>query len=75
MDKQTALKITAALSGIGVLFAGYLSYSELLPKAPGAGIVCAAASAKILGIPTCIYGLATFLAIFIVSMLALRSSQ
>ncbi len=45
---------------------------RLFPGAPS-GFSCAAASAKILGVPTCVYGFITYLIIGILSILALKS--
>ncbi len=74
MDKDGYLKVIFALSLFGMLFSGYLSWGELFPGAP-AGFACAAASARILGVPTCVYGFAMYLVIGILSFLALKGKR
>jgi hypothetical protein len=74
MDKNDYLKVIIAFSVFGVLFSGYLSWCEFFPGAPS-GFSCAAASAKILGLPTCIYGFIMYLIIGLLSGLALVSKK
>jgi ABC-type tungstate transport system substrate-binding protein len=64
MKNKTALSIISIISGIGVLFSGYLTFTELTAKTCGLG-GCQA----ILGLPTCMYGLVMYLAIFALSMI------
>ncbi len=74
MDKNDYLKVIMAFSVFGMLFSGYLSWGELFPGAPS-GFSCAAASAKILGVPTCVYGFIMYLIIGILSVMALKSKK
>ncbi len=72
LDKNAYLKIILLFSALGMIFSGYLSWGEIFPSAtPAFG--CAVASAKILGVPTCVYGFLMYLVIGILSILALRS--
>ncbi len=74
MDKDVYLKAILAFSVFGMLFSGYLSWGELFPGTPS-GFSCAAASAKILGVPTCVYGFIMYLLIGVLSALALKSKK
>jgi uncharacterized membrane protein len=66
--KQTYLWIIFYLSLAGMLFSGYLSYTELLQKFCALG-TCTSVS----GIPACVYGFIMYLIVFIVTILGLRS--
>jgi uncharacterized membrane protein len=68
MKKQTALKILFWISLAGVLFSGYLSYSEILQQTCAIG-TC---SAKVFTLPSCVYGLVMYIAGLIVSVIGLR---
>ena len=67
MKPNIALTGIMIISIIGVLFSGYLSYSELttgncpLGNCPG-----------IFGIPACVYGLVMYLLVLILSYLGLK---
>jgi uncharacterized membrane protein len=74
MDKNDYLKIIMAFSIFGMLFSGYLSWGDLFPGVSSA-FGCAAASTKILGVPTCIYGFIMYLIIGILSVMALKSKK
>ncbi len=74
MDKDGYLKVIIAFSIFGMLFSGYLSWGELFPGTPQ-GFSCAAASAKILGVPTCVYGFIMDLLIGALAALALKSEK
>ncbi len=64
MKAREFLKYVAGLSFIGVLFAGSLTYGEFFP----AGTVCVTCSQSLLfGLPVCLYGLAMYTAIFLLS--------
>ncbi|QQG38246.1 MAG: hypothetical protein HYS26_01700 [Candidatus Kaiserbacteria bacterium] len=63
-----ALRALVAVSGVGVLFAGYFTLLET-PVLFKEGIY-----AYVLGLPTCAYGLLVFAAIFVIALLALRSA-
>lgn len=70
MKSKTALKIILIISVAGVLFSGYLSYSELVTR------VCALGSCpSVSGIPACVYGFIMYLVVFVISILGLRNKQ
>ena len=70
MEKETALRIILGISVAGMLFSGYLSYTELFRK------VCALGGCSLLGgIPVCVYGFFMYLLVFIVSTLGLLSKK
>ena len=71
MKKQTALKILFWISLAGVLFSGYLSYTEIFQQACALGGTC---STKILTLPSCVYGFVMYLAGLIISVLGLRGN-
>ncbi len=67
MPKATALKIILVISTVGVLFSGYLSYTEVIIKNCTLG--CSAAG-NILGLPVCVYGFSMFLLVFLTALLS-----
>ncbi len=74
MKKQIALKIILIISITGILFSGYLSYTELF--APSASF-CPTGTClqKIASLPVCIYGLIMYIIVFIISILGLISKK
>ncbi|MFH1276745.1 MAG: hypothetical protein ABIH82_06560 [Candidatus Woesearchaeota archaeon] len=70
MKKELALKIIFGISIVGLLFSGYLSYSELFKKTCPLG-----GCSFMLGLPVCVYGFVMYLAVFIISVLGLRSKK
>jgi len=78
MKKQLALKIIFLISVAGLLFSGYLSYTELFTSSPALCSVqssCQACSQKIATVPVCVYGFIMYLAVFILSFLGLKSKK
>jgi len=73
MKQHTALKIVMWIAVVGVLFSGYLSYSEIFRK------VCALGNlgtcSNVFSIPACIYGFVMYLIVFIISLLGLKSKK
>lgn len=64
MESKKALSIVLWISVLGMLFSGYLSFTELT-----AG-VCAVGGCSLLGgIPTCVYGFVMYLVIFVICLL------
>lgn len=59
-------KANAAVSFLGILFAGYFTWNEAVSRIGGG------ATRYGLGLPTCAYGLIFYAAIFIVSLAAMR---
>jgi len=74
MNKNDYLKIIMLFSVFGMLFSGYLSFGEFFPSG-SPGLACAAASAKILGLPTCIYGFIMYAVIGVLAYLSFRSEN
>ena len=70
MKKQTALTIILILSIAGLLFSGYLSYSELFQKTCKLG-TCTSVS----GVPACVYGFFMYLIVFIISLIGLKAKH
>ena len=70
MKKHLSLKIIFIISIAGLLFSGYLSYGELVKKACLFG-----GCSYVLGLPACVYGFVMYLAVFIISLLGLRSKE
>lgn len=70
MKKQVALKTILIISIAGMLFSGYLSYTELFAK------YCAVGGCTNVGsIPACVYGFIMYSALLIVSICGLRSKK
>ena len=70
MNKQTALKILFGVSVIGLLFSGYLSYSEIFKQTCAFG-----GCTSVFSVPACVYGFFMYLIILIVSGLGLKSKK
>ena len=70
MKKQTALKILFYISLAGVLFSGFLSYTEIFQQVCVLGGSC---STKIFTLPSCVYGFVMYSAGLIISIIGLRS--
>lgn len=71
MKSKTALKIILVISLIGILFSGYLSYSELTVGVCPIGGGCTAVA----GLPACVYGLVMYAIVFVVSLLGLKEKK
>ncbi|KHO52021.1 MAG: hypothetical protein QT05_C0027G0006 [archaeon GW2011_AR13] len=71
MKKQTALKTLFWISLAGVLFSGYLSYTEIFQE------VCllGTCSTTIFTIPSCVYGFIMYFAISIISIIGIKSKK
>jgi uncharacterized membrane protein len=69
MKKQTALKILFWISLAGVLFSGYLSYTEIFYQVCPIG----ACSTEIFTLPSCVYGFVMYFIGLIVSILGIRN--
>ena len=70
MKKEVALKVILAISIGGLLFSGYLSYSELFRQ------TCLLGSCSLVAtIPACVYGFVMYLVVFIISVLGLRDKK
>ncbi len=70
MQKNTTLVTILIISIVGLLFSGYLSFSELALS------TCPLGGCKfVLGLPSCIYGFVMYLVIFVVSLIGLKKKQ
>ncbi len=74
MKKEIALKIIFIISIAGLLFSGYLSYSELFTST-AAFCPTGTCSQAIASIPVCVYGFIMYLIIFIISLISLNSKK
>ena len=70
MKKQTALKIILILAIAGMLFSGYLSYSEIFKKTCALGSCTSVAS-----VPACVYGFVMYLIVFVISIIGLKAGK
>ena len=71
MNKQIALKTIFWISLAGILFSGYLSYTEIFQQ------VCAlgTCSTSVFSVPSCVYGFVMYLVVFIISIFGLKSKK
>jgi len=70
IKKQLALQVILVISIAGMLFSGYLSYYELFGEACPLG-GCQA----LFGLPVCVYGFVMYLAVFVISLLGIKSKK
>lgn len=70
MEPEKSLKIILALSVLGMLFSGYLSYSELF-----GGTCPVGGCSMVAGVPACVYGFIMYLVVFVVSFLGLKGEK
>lgn len=68
-SRANALKFIAALSAVGMVFSGYLSYDEVW------GSAASFAPEAISGVPSWGYGFAMYALLFIAAVLGLRSKD
>jgi ABC-type tungstate transport system substrate-binding protein len=68
MEQKKYFKTIFMISLIGVLFSGYLSYSELTSETCKLG-TCS----LMLGMPACVYGFIMYLLITIISWFGMRN--
>lgn len=69
VSSRALLIALRAVSGVGILFAGFFTFQEL-PKLFTEGI-----ASYVLGLPSCAYGLLVYTAIFGISWLAARTFE
>lgn len=70
MKSHAALKIILSIGLVGVLFSGYLSYSELVASKCILG-----GCSYVLGLPACVYGFVMYTIVFVVALLGIRSKK
>lgn len=71
ITKKKALQMIGGISVVGVLFSGYLSFSEIFAQTCALG-TCAQ---KVVGVPTCLIGFIMYLLILSIVILSLRSEN
>ncbi|MDD5133078.1 MAG: hypothetical protein PHD81_02890 [Candidatus Nanoarchaeia archaeon] len=67
MKKEKSLIIILVISIVGLLFSGYLSYSELF-----SGVCPLGGCPSIENIPACVYGFVMYLIVLVISLLGLK---
>ena len=75
MKKYLALKIILIISIAGVLFSGYLSYTELFAGFCGASRLGMGGCTNVFQIPACVYGFVMYLAVFVISLIGIKSKK
>jgi uncharacterized membrane protein len=75
MKKEGALKIILIISIAGLLFSGYLSYTELFAGFCGASKLGMGECTNVLQIPACVYGFVMYAIVFVISLVGLRSKK
>lgn len=75
MKKETALKIILAISIAGMLFSGYLSYTEVFAGYCGTTELGMGSCTNVFQIPACVYGFFMYLIVFIVALMGLYSKK
>jgi uncharacterized membrane protein len=75
MTKHKTLKIIMAISLVGILFSGFLSYKELFGNCDLGVINCGMKKSLVFNLPACVYGLAMYVVVFIVSFLGYKSKK
>lgn len=75
MKKDIMLKSILGISIAGLLFSGYLSYTELFANFCGAAKLGLGSCTNVFQIPACVYGFFMYLAVFILSILGLKGKK
>jgi hypothetical protein len=71
MSKSNALKTILAISILGMLFSGFLSYGELFQKTCPLNGGCT----SVLGFPACVYGFVMYLIVFCISLAGVKAKE
>ena len=74
MKAPTALTAIMWISLLGVLFSGYLSYTELFAGFCGAAQLGMGSCSTVFHLPACVYGFAMFLIILMISLIGRRKA-
>jgi uncharacterized membrane protein len=75
MRKKVALITILCISIAGILFSGYLSYTEIFAGFCGASELGMGNCTNVFQIPACVYGLVMYLVVLIISILGLKSRK
>ena len=71
MRKQLALQVILGIAIAGMLFSGYLSYSELVRSTCALGGGCPSVAT----VPACVYGFVMYTALLVIAILGLVSKK
>lgn len=72
MEKRLALKIILWIAVAGMLFSGYLSYTELFAGFCGSSQLGMGSCTNVFQIPACVYGFVMYLVVFTIACLGLK---
>ena len=75
MKQKTAFLTILIISIAGILFSGYLSYTELFAGFCGASKLGMGSCTNVFQIPACVYGLFMYLIVFVISWLGLKAKN
>jgi len=75
MKKDLALKIILIISIAGMLFSGYLSYTEIFAGFCGSQKLGMGSCTNVFQIPACVYGFVMYLIVFIITILGIKSKK
>lgn len=75
IKKRVAFIIILCIAIAGILFSGYLSYTEIFAGFCGASELGMGQCTNVFQIPACVYGLVMYLAVLIISICGLRSKR
>jgi len=75
MQSRTALLTILIISIVGIIFSGYLSYTELFAGFCGASELGMGSCTNVFQVPACVYGLVMYLAVFIFSLIGLKNKN
>lgn len=75
MKKQIALKTIMFISIAGIIFSGYLSFTELFAGFCGATKLGMGSCTNVFQVPACVYGLVMYLVVFVVSVLGIKNKN
>lgn len=75
MKKKSALWIIFGIAIAGLLFSGYLSYTELFAHFCGAAKLGLGTCTNVFQIPACVYGFVMYLIVLVISIMGLRNKN
>ncbi|MGV8169682.1 MAG: hypothetical protein ACP5N3_06540 [Candidatus Nanoarchaeia archaeon] len=75
MKQKTSLWIIFGIAIAGILFSGYLSYTELFANFCGAAKLGMGSCTNVAQIPACVYGFVMYTAVLVFAILGLRSKE
>lgn len=70
MNRKLALQSISGIAVAGMLFSGYLSYTELAKQTCAFG-----GCSYVLGAPACVYGLVMYACVFVLSVIGVRAKK